>query len=533
MKTSTVRWGIAALVVALLTLGVLFVASHSVISAPQQANAQAAAGNPPAADNKVNAFLAKLRSDGFIVQEGRLVVVPFLQLCCIPNPQLTCSFFNQASPYQAAYLPLSPGQTTQELPWMRVPEYPDLAPQWRLRPDEAVVFVGLTPPPVRYFGFQSYRFLTVDELGNRVRKWNNFGDQTNQLVINTAGTPNGAPGNPFSSLTIRITTADRGIDARVRAAAVKAGYPTSIMNTEPVPQSIVRMGLDEDADIFIYVLRAAMAQPGYEDALAQYKSDPPVRVFRVTPKTDAPVYPATSADPLPIPEFRIHGTGQTEYALLPAVRDLRKAILKKYESLNTTEVPTETQRLHTEQGWFYGLHHMVADNDGIAPSTDSLYLRTKESFGTLGEDEFVIVYGVNHHLTGKAMYENVTVYGLTHQVTADDVDDTQLAGSATDYLPATYPDVDKLYAYKFARHCDPGEEHCYAVPYGCCGSQGTPACIGEPGCAGMAADELGFIVWRNYLDPVSKTGADPAEVIFDHAIKFCPSDVSCSTVAKP
>src|SRR5512143_3638237 len=108
MQTSTVRWGIAALVVAMLTLGVLFVASHSVISAPQEANAQAAAGSPAAADNKVNAFLGKLRSDGFIVQEGRLVLVPFLQVCCQPNPPLSCSFFNQASPYQAAYLPLSP-----------------------------------------------------------------------------------------------------------------------------------------------------------------------------------------------------------------------------------------------------------------------------------------------------------------------------------------------------------------------------------------------------------------------------------------
>ena len=288
----------------------------------------------------------------------------------------------------------------------------------------------------------------------------------------------------------------------------------------------------QDADIFMYALRASLALPGYEDELAEYKSNPSVRIFRVTPKTDAPVYPATSADPFPIPEFRAHGTGKTEYALLPAVQDLRKAILKKYEGLNTTEVPTETQRLHTEQGWFYGLHHMVADNDGIAPSTDSLYLRTKESFGTLGEDEFVIVYGVNHHLTGKTMYENVTVYGLTHQVTADDVDDTQLAGSATDYLPATYPDVDKLYAYKFARHCY-GEEHCFEVPYGCCGSQGTPACIGEPGCAGLAADEEGFIIWRNYLDPEVKTGPDPAEVIFDHAIKFCPSDADCSTVKQP
>jgi len=38
----------------------------------------------------------------------------------------------------------------------------------------------------------------------------------------------------------------------------------------------------------------------------------------------------------------------------------------------------------------------------------------------------------------------------------------------------------------------------------------------------MASTEEGMLAWRLYLDPVSKTGADPMEVILDKAIKFSP-----------
>jgi hypothetical protein len=126
------------------------------------------------------------------------------------------------------------------------------------------------------------------------------------------------------------------------------------------------------------------------------------------------------------------------------------------------------------------------------------------------------------------MYMNVTMYGQTKLMAADDVDDRQLAGSAVAYLGEGCPDVGMLYAYKFARNCGPEgnkEEYCYEVPYGCCNQQANPErCIGEPGCAGMAENESAMIAWRLYLDPVSKTGADPMEVILDKAIKFSPKD---------
>jgi hypothetical protein len=520
-----------ALVVAVM-LGILLLTAAASAQGPGTKGDPPGKGGPP---DKVDHFVSMLERDGFIVQEGFLHKASLQDVCCVADPPqgadgkpVDCTWFNVASPYMAAYLPVSPGvEAPVRVSFLRVEGYEDYDVAWQLRPDEAVVFVGSTPPSVRYFGFQTYRWYTFDdEAGKWVRRWNNFGDQTNQLVMNTAGTPNGTKGNPFNSLTIRITTADREIDARVREAARRAGFPPSIMNTEPIPQSIVRMGVDDKGDIFSWILRAAIPESDAE--LAAYRNQEPddepriVRIFRVTPRTPAPVYPAPSPDPFPIPGFRAHGTGQTEFDLLPAVRDLRKAILARYGGLHTTKEYSSTQWL------FYGLHHMDLNDDGLAPSTDALYLKTKESFGTLEPNEFVIAYGVNHQQTGKAMYMNITMYGQTKFIAADDVDDRQLADSAVDYLGEDYPDVGKLYVYKFARSCGPEgdkEKNCYEVPYGCCNQQANPGkCIGEPGCAGMAADENGILAWRAYLDPISKTGADPMEVILDRAIKFGPKD---------
>ena len=523
MEISTRFWLLAAIVLAVVALGLAPNAANGALPQPVNPGALSAAVTQrpapgPDADKKVDAFIAQLERDGFTVQDGRLAVAPLLNYCCQQDAIIDCSYFNAASPYMAAFLPIAPGQTTVEWPDMTLPEYPDLHIGFRLRPDEAIVFVGLTPPSMRYYGFQTYRWLTVvenDGVKSRVRQWNNFGDQTNQLTINSAGTPNGTQGNPFNSMTIRITTADRGIDARVRQAAQRAGYAPPIINTEPVPQSVVRMGLDQDADRFTWLLRTAL--PDNPDELATYKANPPVRILRVTPKTDAPVWPAMSADPFPVPDFRIHGTGQTEFGLLPVVQDLRRAILAEYSDLQATE-------LTSAQWLFYGLHHLDIADDGIAPSTDALYLKTVDTFGTLSDDpdEFIIVYGVNHQKTGKAMYMNVSMYGETKHVTWGSVDDRKLVGTAVAFLQG-HPDADRLYAVKFARHCDQDEANCFEVPYGCCDPEEGEDCRGaEVGCPGLKANEEGVIAWRSYLDPKAKTGPDPAEVLFDRAIKFSP-----------
>jgi hypothetical protein len=467
--------------------------------------------------DQVTAFKALLASDGFDVREGAMAQYPMDERCCPEGSLLPCSFFNQASKYMVPFVPTYPGEPAYP-PYTSYPGNPvtgtpptsEWSASWRLRPDEAIVMIGTTPPPVRYFGLQTYLFFRYNPNMDpnlpcppncypMQRLWNNFGDQTNQMTIHSAGTPNGAGGNPFNSLAMYIITADQSIDARVRSAASRAGYPPPIINTEPMPQSLLNLGVGETSDVFNLLFRAALGLDEKAAAdLAAYKANPPWRVFRVTPKTPPP---ATSANPFPIPEFRAHGTGETEFSLLPAVEELREAILGAYDH------GLVAQEFTSNQGpCRYGLHGIENKVDDIGPSIDSLYLNTEEDLGTLGPDDFFIVYGVNHQQTGKAMYVNVTMYGKTKQCAADQVPDPKLLGSAADYLPGDYPDLNKLYAYKIARYCG-GEKNCLEVPYGC---------------PGMAADETAYIIWRNYLEAATKTGADPGEVVLDRAIKFSP-----------
>ena len=87
-----------------------------------------------------------LAAGGFTVQEGRFSFLD-MTACCASS----CAGNNPSSPYAALFVPPAPGGLPDPNP------APDgMSSAFRLRADEAVVFVGQTPPEVRYFGFTPY-----------------------------------------------------------------------------------------------------------------------------------------------------------------------------------------------------------------------------------------------------------------------------------------------------------------------------------------------------------------------------------------
>lgn len=106
-----------------------------------------------------------LERDGFIVQEGKFKKV---DLFAMYDADLVPSCFanNAAAPYLIPLVPLSPGETAPTLtgsePNSLITDYPlvkedeGLYMEYFLRPDEAIVLAGKTPPEVTYFGFTSY-----------------------------------------------------------------------------------------------------------------------------------------------------------------------------------------------------------------------------------------------------------------------------------------------------------------------------------------------------------------------------------------
>jgi hypothetical protein len=465
----------------------------------------------------VEGFKQALEKDGFTVQQGRIGYLDIIKL--YDTGVLPSAYGNNPSTkYLTYFVPPAPGRIVPEL-FSRITKAlgmgQDISAFWTLGPDEAVVFIGRTPPECRYFSFDHY--LLSRTYGNEAR-WifANLADTVNNLVIKTEGTPNGAAGNPFNQTTVIVATADRGIDQRIQAAAISAGYSSEIFNTQVFPSSMLNMSLEDSADNFLMLIRPALYKN--KQAGNDYLNNTPATVFRITPNE------STTLDPYNYPELRVRGTGTTELDLMDDLEELRTAILNKYSGLNATELPTSI-------GFPLGSDAIQRGIDAVGPNNDACYLwsanqtvsSTTPPFPdltqyydflrnpsvTLGSDanEFIIVYGINHVATGKATYLNFAAYGADVWNGVGSIEDPVFNGTAKEYLPDN-PNAKYLYVYKIARNCT-GDPNCFEVPNG-------------PGAYGIALDQPLMIVWRLYLEKSTKTGPSYNEIVYDRAIKFDP-----------
>jgi hypothetical protein len=463
----------------------------------------------------VEAFKQALEQDGFTVKQGVIGffdVIKLYEMGVLPNALGN----NPSTRYLTYFVPPAPGQ--------KVPEEiakiaatlginMEAAAFWNLGPDEAVVFVGRTPPECRYFSYDHY--IVGRKYGNETR-WifSNLADTVNNLVINTEGTPNGTAGNPFNQTTVIVATADRGIDQRIQAAALSAGYPDGIFNTQVLPSSMLNMGVENNSDTFLIALRPAF----YNDKQAgdNYLNNTPATVFRVTPNQ------TTKLDPYDYPKLRVRGTGTTEFDLMDDLEQLKMAILNTYSNLTATELPTSI--IVPSDGIQRGIDAMGPDNDDAPLWTSNLTIYSPtppfpdltkyydfqpHPTVTLGSDpnEFIIIYGVNHVATEKATYSSATIYGAAGWNGVGTVHDANFNGTAEAYLPDN-PNAKYLYVYKIARNCN-GDLNCFEVPTG-------------PGAYGIALDQPLMIFWRSYLEKATKTGPSYSEIVYDRAIKFDP-----------
>lgn len=428
-----------------------------------------------------DALIAALEEQGFTVTQGELSKFSLVPLCCAGETP-TCMANNSGAPYMAARIPSAPGQTTETmLPWF-----------FKLGANEAIVVVGKTPPPAAYFSYEPFDNVAHAYGGDEAQIVGaNIGDSINNLSIRTSGPAS----DPYERDTIIVVTADAGVDSRVRAAVGAADLRQDIVNTSIIPSAVVRLGVDDNADQFTLVHRIFL--PESQAALDEYL-DTPQLALRVTLEED--FTPA----PFPAPNLRVRGTGMTEMDLMPAVDELRQAILDRYAGYAATDLTTSVWLTDS----YDGIQRSVNE---YLPTRDTVYLRTDPVF-TLKDspDDFIIAYGVNHAATGKATYANLSVYAdpsLLLGVVGEN--SSNLAGSAATYLP-DHPQVESLYAWKVARNCR-GEPQCLAVK------------LAEP-CAKLDLDdetEL-WLAFRIYLEQSTQVGPAFAELVYDRAILFSP-----------
>jgi hypothetical protein len=482
-------------------------------------------------DRNIKDFISTLEERGFIVQEGKLRHLDILKL--VSKGIIDTAFANNAgAPYATYLLPPAPNQDpspVQKPPKGYNPQNPNNYPanieyaapglDYKLRADEAIVLIGKTPPPAYNFSYRSYLGFVENEqskdysdtitVGNDNTGFYHsigasMGDQINNHNIWTGNTPYGAPGNPFNSSTIIITTANRGINKQMRDALVKSGFSSGIMNDDNIPMGLTNIGLEKGKDTFSFIMRAAIwldydAGWDYINNLENY-----VKVLRITPKTTYP-----SLDPWPIPALKKHETGTTEFQVVPYARNelnyLRNEIIKKYQNEEYEPVDLDSKL------WILdGYEGILQDVPVYYDNRDGLYIKT-DNFQLKTDEDFVILYGVDHAQTGFATFFNISFYGEEYWngVVGANITD-ELKYPATEYFPKDYKNSKCYYAVKMARKTEEGNE--VIIPY----STGNP----KESAYGVDNNEDAYVGFRIYTNPETNVAPAIFDTIWSRAILF-------------
>jgi hypothetical protein len=332
----------------------------------------------------------------------------------------------------------------------------------------------LTPPEVRYFGFTPYLTDRASADGSRRSVAASLSETLNDLVIGTAA-PAGQP--VFQRMTAIVAAADATTRRKAIGALLAAGMPGAAINALVFDPALSRFGLDANADTFSVLFRAAI--PTDATKLQAYVANPAAAVFRLTPAI------AASPNPLPTPAARAKGT-TSEVALTDAVDRLGVAITTAYPGYVAQALPVDD-----------GVADPLACIDGTSScafdNRDTTYPATKPRILFSSDDDFYVVYGVDHQVSNKVSYANVSVYALEHLVGIESVSSDRYPGSAEQYLPD--PDASTLYAWKIARNCA-GQSFCLEVPKGGCPT-------------GIDNGKVGMLAFRTYLEPSRKTAPSP------------------------
>ncbi|MFO0668618.1 MAG: hypothetical protein U0235_03175 [Polyangiaceae bacterium] len=434
-------------------------------------------GSEVNADTASNAktLSSRLTATGFTVQEGRFSQLD-MTACCATS----CAGNNPSSPYFAFYVPPAPGGIPDPNP------APDgMSSAFRMDASEAIVFVGPTPPEVRYFGFTPYITDRATAGGGRRSVAASVSETLNDLVIRTAGA------SPFGQQTAVVVAMNEGARNAAINALVASGVPLSAINTLVFDPATVIPGLDANGDTLSVLFRVAV--PSSKDALDAWLTNPGAHVYRMTPTA-----PLNNTTPLKV-QSRLKNRSNTETALTSAVDRLRAAIVAQYPGYVAQDLSVD-DGVPDPSACIAGTAICAFDN------RDTTYPAISPRVLFQSDDDFYVAYGVDHQVSGKVSYANVSVYAMEHLVGLESVASPAYPGSAQKLLGDGDPDAPKLYAWKIARSCG-SDPYCMTVDKGACPT-------------GMENGKLGSIAFRTYLEPSSKTAPLPSTLVRDRVIRF-------------
>lgn len=316
-------------------------------------------------------------------------------------------------------------QATQPYKRLQVPPYPwggyefdTNMSMFRLRPDEAVLYLGPTPPPCDYFSYTAFLFLRLTNAVSAKGDWV-FASLRDPLNHARLGTEAG-PGQPYGVNTMVIFTADRTTYDAITNAAQNAGYPVSMLNLYTLPAKELYLGVEpgSSADWLVVAMRTA----NFTDAAAgqaYLANDHYGAIYRITPRV------ARELNALDPPAWRnLESTNEWELISQRAPAwDVTNA-LNQLEEAIVSRIPHLEMKSFTSARWFVDSRDVLADDPSspayrrfaAGESSDTTYLRSATGTGVatnfhIGLNEAIVVYGVDHAASGLATYANFAIYG--------------------------------------------------------------------------------------------------------------------------
>lgn len=437
----------------------------------------------PQAKNLVDALIA----ENYIVQQGainRANPIEFFAAGYTPD----CQGNNAKYPYLIIQIPPIPGA-----PFIWT--FPAI---FNVRSDEALVIIGKTPPECIYYSYRSYLANRYYEENPPQRKkvFASLGDTQNAYNV-TEGRKNTQVYDRFIMI---ISTADKKIEQSLRQAALLSGIAEDDIYVDVIPGDAVHFGLDNKADLLSFVHRVSLFNNSDDEY--QYVNNPNLEILRITPREQ--VVP----DFIPQPVLRSRGSGSTEFHLNEGFEQLRQAIVTKYNA-EYDIIQLSTSVWGTEWG-LEGLEAIKVGVNTLGETRDTIYLLT-ESF-EFNQDDIVVVFGVNHTKTKKAVYCNVNCYGAEYFNGFGGIDNSDYQGTASEYLNDS-PQADSFYVWKFARQ--PVDKYTFVVP-----------ADENNDYSGIDYGDSAKIGFRAYIEPATKVGPSPEEIILDQAILLRPKNTN-------
>lgn len=446
-----------------------------------------------------------LEGSSFSVQQGSFYELDTIKAAS-EGKLLSCFGNNAGSSYTVFDLPEAPDQEVPN------PTFPPGGWQYKLCQDEAIVLVTPLPSECVYYSFINYIMFTEQKEGKDYTDETGFfsaGDETTGLyhpIFGSIGEPvnmqniKHSGDSEFDTSAVIVISANQTVTDQVTEQLHASGFDDSMINVMPIPAETYRMGLEKGDDTFCFLGR--ISQPSDADAYTNYVSTLAEKsvVYRVTPETEQDAAPYENATVTP------RGTGKHETEVMdhPAehLDNIREAILAKYSDEYTYE------ELSTQIAVPEGLTGYYNDINSQGDNRDTTYFMTRD-FTLDSDEDFVIVYGVNHTRTGKAKYSNAVLYGRPMLNGVCSIYDSLYTGSASEYLEENCEDPDQYYVYKMAR--TQMDDYTSLIEYSTGNEKGK--------FYGVDNGNPLLLAFRAYLDETG-VGASYYEIIYDRAIVF-------------